>query len=816
MANAALATAQGSSEFGRVIHVFNSLWVLSWLDTRDFGSAHRRSGPHVGGYGEPPDPAGRYGDFLETVLKTTLAGDCWIRKHPCPLSSTAWIQSQHGNASELISELVRGIDAAWRAARSGDSGDHELTLRHRIFLTAERFRALWKCGMSKDWPVELDYAVLMDIRFFLRLNQLHCHISTSIWSSPPRHSEHCPGPFQDDSNSMLQADLSIYHSLFKDLAGAVERGLNQFFRWNGFRMFDRSFGLPTFWIVVPNKVPSEPLEHLRRGAVANALPLLMLGRDAHDQTVKYGVVNGDLLILRRVLRAVDEVMPGVPFKSEPVTKETPTYLILPATRRVADPEERRNVEVATAKAITDIADLEVDAQHKLYEVQANLEIWRNHLTVYNAVVERGAFLWDALSTHLLIRRGSDLARTHRAVALVHQVLLQAVADLAHVASLIRQCVAEVADTKEALQDAYDDKICERRNRNVDDLRSALVTAGLVERVTQLAFDTHCKAERVKIAYEDQLAAIAHAFDERRAREFDSLQKGTFALSVAAAFFGIATVADTTIQLKDEAFLGGSAFGASVGVAEIATVGTWLVAVVLAAVLWVTGYRQRRASLLGTRQFRSLYNRGKHALHGKRARKPDVWGWLADTSTEALEYEADRYPEADAVEQWRNRDRHLVEWFGKIWDTAADLGPPGTDRGRRDLPGLSGLLERWTIHSLMLIERARRMYLYPLPNLTCLYRCCTKTENSFIQHLYAPEINAVATVDFERSMARLGFSHEEAAVIDQWLTQKSYTTAKAAIDRIDVLGLAVSMTDADRARTLDVVASQGRPPGHAAT
>src|SRR5215211_5148082 len=65
----------------------------------------------------------------------------------------------------------------------------------------------------------------------------------------------------------------------------------------------------------------------------------------------------------------------------------------------------------------------------------------------------------------------------------------------------------------------------------------------------------------------------------------------------------------------------------------------------------------------------------------------------------------------------------------------------------------------------------------------------------------PEINAVAKIDFERSMARLGFTSDEASKIDRWLTEKTYETAAAAAERIAQLGLSVGTSDQDRIRKM---------------
>jgi|GEM_PF-4140733 len=786
-------------ELSRIIHIVNAMWVLSSPDT------HPRGHVHFASAAAPQDPKPGYDGFLTAVLAPGLPGDCWIRQQPCDESELGdWVQCQASNVAALVSALKQSLDTGLSAATSGIPHGLKVHLRHRFFLTAARFRAL--CGSrlsSPTMPAPYDYVVLLDVRFFSRRNQLRCHTSTSIWSAPPRYSEHCPPPFQNDGDTALAGTVEAYHSLFRCLSQAIEEELNRLFSWDGFDMFGRRFGLPTFWIAVPNPphLPPDPLEYVHNTRSAAGLPTQFLGRDARDRTVAHGVVNGDLLVLRRLVRTDEHA--GRP--SSVITRESPTYLIMPATARTADIRERSQVEVATADIITNLTDLEAHAQHQLYDVQADLEIWRNHLTIYNAVVERGAFLWDALSSHLPIRRGLGLAKTHRAVALVHQVLLQAVADLAHIATLVRSCSAQVADACEELRDSYDQTISEFRGADEPELRSALIQVGLVEHVSQLAFETNSNADRVKTAYEDQLAAIAHAFDERRARELDSLQKGTFALSAAAAVFGISTIADTTVQLKNETEPGATAFGVF-EIAKPVTVGTLLASAILLLTAGITLYRQRRTSFLGSRQFRALYNRGKHALDARHRRQRDVWAFLADTSSDSLHHAAYHDPEfATNAQRWHDHDLSLTTWLSEIWDSGSALANDRGSYGRRDLRSLTGHLERWAIHSLILTERARRIHVYPLPNLTCIYRCCTRVRNSFVQHLRTPEVNAVADVDFERSMARLGFTAEQSNEIDHWLISETYDSAAHAAERISRLGLSVvDMTDDDRARTLRTV------------
>ncbi|MGH3655109.1 MAG: hypothetical protein ACRDUA_00470, partial [Micromonosporaceae bacterium] len=78
-------------------------------------------------------------------------------------------------------------------------------------------------------------------------------------------------------------------------------------------------------------------------------------------------------------------------------------------------------------------------------------------------------------------------------------------------------------------DQYGATITERHIRREWGLAAALTETGLSAHVKREAGEIADEAGRVKGAYEDLLGAIAHAFDERRVREFDVLQKFNFLL-----------------------------------------------------------------------------------------------------------------------------------------------------------------------------------------------------------------------------------------------------------------------------------------------
>ena len=767
--------------FSRLIYVANTVWALSPHDAQAFGIARRQ--PRLAGvaYAEPAEPGLRYGDLLRHMLAPGAAGDAWIR-----WDGPAWNSSEQAQSTDVISRLearVRQVwGRAWRWDLSGDDSDPLAALRHRVYVGGDRLGAL--VGAGEEYPPKGH--ALLDVRFFYRLSQLRCHVSTSIWSAPPRDGEHGPPDLVSDETTTTNADVAEYHEAFTGLAVQLRNLYGDYLCCSGFHVFN----LPVFWIVVDSaeRVPKKPTRHLKPDRHSRELCRQLLDRDARDRTVSVGVLNGDLLIMRRMVQVAEPLQPRS--SAMLVGDDVPTYLIRPAGSDVVDRQARAVVERQTAKVITDLTDLEADIQHQFYELQADLQIWRNHLVVYNAVVERGLFLWDALSTHLLIKRDQSLATTHRAIEVVHQILLQAVADLSHISTLISKCVADIADSAESVSDRYDRELSEWQVRRVTGIRPSLTTTGLVERLTEYGADTSAEANRVIDAYRSQLEAIAHAFDERRARELDGIQKAQFIIAIGAALIGLVAIGEWTIPLDENKRNW-----------EWTAPVAWSVGLVIVVVIGYLVWRTRRVGRLGTSKFRQLYKGGRRA---RRLSLPDgLLAFLAETSTDALEQAADEDPSFADVESWRQRDVRLANWLAGLWDAGTDLVHGAGERGRRDLPSLSRQSEQWAAHTLILTERVRRMYLYPLPTLTMLYHCLTKVRNSFVGHLSRPEINAVATIDFDRSMARLGFGPDEASAIGAWLNQE-YRSAGEALRRIEQLGLALGMTEEERARALAVI------------
>ncbi|MGH3661314.1 MAG: hypothetical protein ACRDTQ_05590 [Micromonosporaceae bacterium] len=805
-----------SYEIGRMVLVKTSAWLLS----RDEGPAFP-----IADKPGPDSPTGAeqlvLRPLLEAITAEGLPGRAWLcRASDEPSAPIGWCgHPDDGSAlAASIDEIDREFTVKWLQTRSRTATSRtqpprprkeiELTeLRHRVFLESTRFTALLDGACPRpQGAADLTYYVVLDLRFFHLLEQLRCHVSVAVWSAVPRHPMHRPDELADETPQMLAADVDAYRQLFDGVADAAETLLAK----HGLTPVDGAVGdgvqgLPVFWVVLPDDRCLDPMDYLKQNTLLHrttnhlAQIFLKVG-DVRDYVVSHSVLNGTLLTLRRP--ELHEARFAVP-----------RYLMIPGGPPAAYQESPEVLEHEIATTITTLSDLEAESASRLLAAKFDLEIWRNHLGVYDAVVERAAFLWDAVSTHLPIRRGVRLGKAHRAVELLHQMLLQGVADLGHITTLIRQDTAKVHEVADDVADQYNAKITERRHTRDTGLVTALTETGLCAHVKREAGEIATQASRVKIAYEDLLGAIAHAFDERRVREFDVLQKFNFLLGAALGSVGVVTVLDATVQMKPPE--GGETvtlFGGPVVWGQFTVLASWLMGVLLIGVGSVVLSRTTLIGKLGSWRFRALYD-GRSIRRWLRRPLPmaapplGVWQVLRDISTDSLERIAKGAWEAPPAD-WEAIDRRLASEYASIWDDITRLPRPHRDhRASRDIRTLSRQIEQWGMHALLLTERPRRMYRYPLPLLTCLFRTSEHIEGSFLGADYLSRVNLVAYEDLTRSLARIGFSGEEVRRIDNWLTGATYANAAESLQRISELNLRPQMSYAERQATLQHVAQR---------
>jgi hypothetical protein len=814
----------GFTSHNAIVLAATSTWLLSTEDGEaDLPLLHQplplSPGPVAWTDPDGPGPRTRHGEFLRGILTTDIGAPGWISlDHEAPRWTPAGPV-----AGKVVGQLERRMRDVFQQVRANaampDDRKARLLegLRHRMYLDSRRAAAV--CGTNAP---EIPHGLMVDLRFFHLLNQLRCHLSVSVWSRPPRNHRYAPAELADPAVAPTDHPVAEYQAAFEVAAAAFNRLLRGHFTPVEFRVFGRAYRPPVFWVVVPLEPEADPLRYLKGSrplADDLARRLLNVGHP-RDCVVAESVLNGEMLALRRMRRTRLGAPAGFArVWADPDTPDVPYYLILPGAPGPG--RDAAALEEHTGTVIELLTDLEAEAAHRLYEVQADLEIWSNHLKVYNAVVERGAMLWDALSTHLPIRRRTKLGRVHRTVELQHQFLLQAIADLGQIAALTRLRLAEIRIAADELQDDYNLTITERHAPRRPGLRAALTETGLFEDVKRHGDEVVRETERVQAAYDDLIRTISSAFDERRVRESDVLQKAGTWLSISVALVGVVTILDVTVDLK-------SGPGARVaewlgGADTFAWLSLALGAVQILVLLWAVAWWVGRVGVLGSSVFRDLYDgrRLRRWLHrslnrlssvrsgrlGRWLARPygSVWQFLKDTSTDSLERVA-----RDEATDWDRYDRRYAGELARLWDDASPTGRwQRDDRVGRDIRGLAHQIEYWGLHALLITERARRMWRYRLPSLTCLYSCCDRIEGSFLGASYLPAVSIVAGVDFTRTLERIGFTWAQASEILAWLTARRFPTAADALAEIDRLGLAAQMDDRQRARTLAVI--HGRLP-----
>src|ERR1700751_340852 len=84
-----------------------------------------------------------------------------------------------------------------------------------------------------------------------------------------------------------------------------------------------------------------------------------------------------------------------------------------------------------------------------------MRITRNHLEVYRGVAGQAVTLWDALARLLPDARRHRLGLVPRSIDMLHQALLQGVADLDHLARKIDGVRSHIEFTAEDVGDRFD-------------------------------------------------------------------------------------------------------------------------------------------------------------------------------------------------------------------------------------------------------------------------------------------------------------------------------------------------------------------------
>ncbi|MGH8901138.1 MAG: hypothetical protein ACRDYA_05520 [Egibacteraceae bacterium] len=322
---------------------------------------------------------------------------------------------------------------------------------------------------------------------------------------------------------------------------------------------------------------------------------------------------------------------------------------------------------------------------------ANLDMYSSHLRVYGAVVHQAEEFWDQLALHLPVTRGS---RVHKLIELVHQTLLQGIADLDQVAIQADEALRTVERSANDLKDQFDRSFTERGwsgLSNAPSIRSSLTETGYFDKAKRQARRVRENALQVQYSYRTLLEGITRAFDERRVRGTDVVQRVGIGLAVIVAVFTFLPEAVNAILTR---LPGHRAL-------ILPSVAGTVLFVLLGLLVLLWGWR---LSVLGSWSFRRHHRQ--------------IRAFLAECATERLtrlrnagwKRVAEKLNDDPAVEgaawdeffaEWDRRDRALARQCAEILDVLAYdevYRPSWSDRPPR-VKDLARQVERWALKAV---------------------------------------------------------------------------------------------------------------------
>ena len=567
--------------------------------------------------------------------------------------------------------------------------DWRKLFRTRIFMSAKRFRHV--AEVNED----LDYWALIDMRFqWIDQGSMLWHTSLALWSDLPwsLHHRSSDVTLRDHSGllpetaSNLIGDYEKSRLAFRKIIDAPDRSM--------LCVFGRYYQPPRFLVAVPDIGSDAGNEGVQDQEAPDILPVAahaILGT-RHYELLPRAPLKSGVDVFRRFLPEWD--------------RDRPRYLIIPDTRASARisgeaQESLRGLqEEATATCITILTDLEAYAASKLGGIESRMRTRENHLRIYQGVAEQAGTLWDALARLLPDARGDRLEVVHRSIETIHQTLLQGVAELDQLGRDIDGALSHIGTTADEITDRFDRELAQPSRQQEAALRESL-RGGYIDRLRRYVSEACGTAERVADSYRMLLDTIGMAFDERRVREGDRLQKASMWIAVAFGVLGLSGVAQATLPLP-------AINGLIVWFVQISL---W---VVTSAALGAIAY-----------QFRKLRSVGRVTSHAFEGHYKVVRGFLAKVSTDHLDtFRREQFAADDLERQvkWQELDHKLAEEFICAWARAdqaeADVRPDSYEAA-----DLRTRVEAWALRTLLLTERPRDLGPYPLPYLTCLYRVC---------------------------------------------------------------------------------------------
>ncbi|MGH8895597.1 MAG: hypothetical protein ACRDZ4_00920 [Egibacteraceae bacterium] len=391
----------------------------------------------------------------------------------------------------------------------------------RLYLTPERAAATLGPKADASTP-NVPAHVCIDFRFKEQLGHYWLYATLSVWSSGTSNLALMPDlstPATEDGPWKVTA----IHKEYARLGEAFKERVRQHFPLPEIKILGHEHRPPQFWFAMSPELPvtATTIDNSINTDALNAFAdVLLRVPDIRTAGVAAGVIKEWMLMLRRFV---------------PVDRgELPCSLLMPFHELLA----QRNAEAREGvwELVWELTYLEASAAAQLFDVVINLEIHTSHLRVYKAVTRQAEEFWNQLALYLPVARGS---RVHKLIELVHQTLLQGIADLDQIAILANEEGRKIERAANDLKDQCNHTFTERSPQALSkapSIRSSLTETGYFDKAARQAGGVRQDAEQVQRSYETLLNGIGRAFDERRVRGTDVLQRVGFALAILVGVF----------------------------------------------------------------------------------------------------------------------------------------------------------------------------------------------------------------------------------------------------------------------------------------
>ncbi|MGH8884072.1 MAG: hypothetical protein ACRDYX_02630 [Egibacteraceae bacterium] len=691
------------------------------------------------------------------------------------------------DATQTVERIADGLNQCGKIATRAWMGRQEALLAAQMNLFACRLYLApeWahrKLAPQADLPAPSAH-VCIDLRFNERLGERLgrywlLYATLSAWTHKPSSRAHAPDLAHPTGHSPYAVKP------FHRYAGALRKGFKECVREHfptaETTILGRDYRPPQLWYASGPGLPTtrRTVDRLNHNGLNALADVLLCVPDLRSTGVAAGVIREQTLVLRRF----------VPDASG----ELPCYLVFPFRGRTVEQHEDD-----ARPLVWELANLETAAAAQLFDVTTSLDMHRSHLRAYEAVAHQAEEFWDQLSLYLPVARSLRLIRVHKLIELVHQILLQGIGDLDQVTTMANKAKREVERLAGTLRDQFDCVLTERPlpDKNKQSIRPSLTESGYFEKAAREADRVHKDAEQVQRSYETLLAGITRAFDERRVRGSDVIQRVGFWLAVFVVIFAFVPEALNALFTQPEAWTNNDL----VRLSRVGVGGFALFALGARVWMWWLG-------ILVSWPFIRLHRRLKKFLSDCQTDRltrlrDDGWKRVRTALDDSAK---DEGPEWDQIfAEWDELDRDLARRCAYLLDARYPGRDPSDNWGVRppEFKDLARQVQRWGLTTLLVTERPREFWQFPLPRLTFLYRFYpvmgSELRSSFVE---ATEADVVSDSDFTFTISnQCSGRHDEIDDVKRWAlhqVEQSMSQPRPALDFVRALenvGLRAGMT-----------------------